>query len=73
MAKPRKKGKSGIDFSSVHTRFVALRIAYNGRDYKGNAHQSHEENTVEGAIVAAALRAQLAPSFEFTCLSRAGR
>jgi len=67
----KKRGK--INFEKVYSRFIALRIAYDGRLYRGNAHQKHEECTVEGELLRALERLQLAPSIDFCHLSRAGR
>ncbi|KAL7662867.1 Pseudouridine synthase I TruA alpha/beta domain-containing protein [[Candida] zeylanoides] len=76
-AGPAAKKRKGIDFSTQHQRFIALRFAYTGWNYNGLAFQNEPTPlpTVEEKILAALAQAKLIEAVDPHCckFSRCGR
>ncbi|PFX23558.1 tRNA pseudouridine(38/39) synthase-like [Stylophora pistillata] len=62
-----------FDFSRYHKRHVALKIAYLGWDFHGFASQESTENTIEGHLFAALLKACLVVNRASSNYARCGR
>lgn len=59
--KPKASAKSGMDFASYETRFVALQLLYLGHAYDGFARQESSPDTIEARLFAALERTRLLP------------
>lgn len=69
----KQQKKKEFDWSKIHTRQIALKIAYIGYNYQGFAAQLHTDNTVEYHLFEALKKTKLIQSEGACNYSRCGR